>query len=248
MASFIQFFIAAAVLTTVLGQNYNYNKVSNGTQDYLKIVQAELLYKINLAEMENNAVDVRFLDRLAVIELQQKQILNETQQFNQTIIPLPALSLTWKYCVQKYDSQLVKHQIAKDQFNACNVKAQQAGAQLTYKARLLTEKARGYVLRTLPSYANECPVNDKNQTRVEQCYINYVSMFTQYVQDNLDKAQASRDQSIFDMNSIALSAVQCSFRTEKVVLDSISLTAKNINDCLNGQEKLNVFRNAKALN
>ncbi|XP_055912080.1 uncharacterized protein LOC129946077 isoform X2 [Eupeodes corollae] len=227
MVSLSNFLIATALFTAVLGQSYPANlKASNGTDDYFKIAQAELLVKIKISELENDALDARFLDRLAVIEQQQLQVLNETQQF-------------------------ITYESGKEQFGACLKRAENAGYSLTASARSQTKAARSFATFTLPyNLKNYCTGKsyNYNQTKIEDCYIRYVSVATQTVQDNLQRAEVFRQQSIFEMNAISMTAVQCSYKIEKVVLQTSTATLKKIDDCVDSlQKKTSIAVDTKAL-
>ncbi|XP_055912081.1 uncharacterized protein LOC129946079 isoform X1 [Eupeodes corollae] len=253
MVLLFNFLIATALFTAVLGQSYPANlKASNGTDDYFKIAQAELLVKIKISELENDAIDARFLDRLAVIEQQQLQVLNETQQVNQTLIPLQALNFARKICIQTYDSQFITYESGKEQFGECLKRAENAGYSLTASARSQTKAARSFATFTLPyNLKNYCTGSsyNYNQTKIEDCYIRYVSVATQTVQDNLQRAEVFRQQSIFEMNAISMTAVQCSYKIEKAVLQSLTATLKKIDDCVDSlHKKTSMVGDAKALN
>ncbi|XP_055912082.1 uncharacterized protein LOC129946079 isoform X2 [Eupeodes corollae] len=228
MVLLFNFLIATALFTAVLGQSYPANlKASNGTDDYFKIAQAELLVKIKISELENDAIDARFLDRLAVIEQQQLQVLNETQQF-------------------------ITYESGKEQFGECLKRAENAGYSLTASARSQTKAARSFATFTLPyNLKNYCTGSsyNYNQTKIEDCYIRYVSVATQTVQDNLQRAEVFRQQSIFEMNAISMTAVQCSYKIEKAVLQSLTATLKKIDDCVDSlHKKTSMVGDAKALN
>ncbi|XP_055846415.1 uncharacterized protein LOC129912264 [Episyrphus balteatus] len=112
---------------------------------------------------------------------------------------------------------------------------------LTFAAKSYTNSAKNYALNVLPRNVGSCQVHKNNQTKLEQCYIDNVQSAVEYVESYLDEAKLSREKSIFNLNSIILSAIQCSFKIEMSVLDAISLTSKKINDCLNGKGKRNIL-------
>ncbi|XP_055843448.1 uncharacterized protein LOC129910199 [Episyrphus balteatus] len=230
----MNFLLLLAVLTIVAGTSLADNlTVASSTDEYVILWNRKFQNDINIAEMKIECVDERGADSMRVIKDQQQEVLKEIKRNDESLVPIEALSLTQKHCVQKYKKLLVTYTSAESRFATCITKAETRLNTLTAPAKTSLNNAKKYANQDVPNGIASCnSTYYGNATKYEECVISKVNSEAGYIERSLQAVDKNLDASLCNSTDLSRDAIQCSFVVEKSVLVTIGKVNNLIDRCI----------------
>ncbi|XP_055842655.1 uncharacterized protein LOC129909606 [Episyrphus balteatus] len=213
--------------------------VASSNEEYTALWNRKFQNDIYVADMKIECVDGRGADSIRVMKDQQEEILKEIKRYQDSLVPVEALSLIRKHCVQKYKTMLVTYETAQAQFATCIATAQSRVNTLTTTAKNTVAAAKASANTNLPRAIVSCNTTYfSNPQKHEECVINNIDSYANSIQTNMRNIDKNLDASLCTSTDLARDAIQCAFGIERNVLLTIGKVTTLIDSCMKETETI----------
>ncbi|XP_055912078.1 uncharacterized protein LOC129946076 [Eupeodes corollae] len=211
--------------------------VTSATADYVALMNNNNQNDLKASRMRTECVEARGADAIRIIKDQQKETLEEIKRYEDSLVPMEALSLIRKHCIQKYKGMLVSMGTISTNFQTCIKTAQTRLDSLTVSAKSSQSTAEAYANVNLPDMINNCyKTNTNNASKLESCVVDNVTAYTNTIQTYLRNVEKSLDASLCTSTDLSRDAIQCSYKIEKSVLVTMGKVTSLIDNCVTQTE------------